>query len=193
MTNTLAHIQNLQAAAIDLESQLRNAGAYSRDCARVNDAITRGQKSGVALLWGADGKMEVVDLNGGSKHVNVRETDANGVVVEHDFSTWNVAGPDEAHSERTRGMTEQAEMSPYSQVSGETFKTAVAQSHERANAAGNNFPAQNIEGRKVSTADTARLAEKRKAMTADARRFTEEQFARNERFAAMQKEARSHK
>jgi hypothetical protein len=128
--STLKHIEALQSAALDLESQLRSAGAYSRDCAKVHDAITRGEKSGVALLWGADGKLEIVDLNGGSAFLNIRETDHNGVTVETDFSTFNIKGSrSEQHRDNTRRMVEETHAKPYAPA---TAKHAAADAAKRA-------------------------------------------------------------
>jgi hypothetical protein len=125
--STLKHIEALQSAALDLESQLRASGAYSRDCARVKDAIMRGQKSGVALLWDSDGKLEVVDLNGGSAFVHVRETDQNGVVVVHDSATFNIEGSRSAqHRDNTRRMAEETSAKPYAPATAEKHAAADA-------------------------------------------------------------------
>jgi hypothetical protein len=164
--STLKHIEALQSAALDLESQLRSAGAFSRDCAKVHDAIARGTKSGVALLWGADGKLEIVDLNGGSAFLNIRETDHNGVTVETDFSTMNTAGPrKEQHRDTTRRMSEEA--------SAKTYAPATAE--------------------KPAAADAAKLAAERKATqdrnTAIAKREYQAGIERTTLIAARMKEA----
>ena len=65
-------------------------------------------KSGVALLWGQDGKMEIVDLNNGSAHVRVMETGDNGVTIEHDFPTWNKPEREEQRRDETDKIVEEA-------------------------------------------------------------------------------------
>ncbi|MEK4034118.1 hypothetical protein WOC76_13370 [Methylocystis sp. IM3] len=178
MSNTLKHIEALQAASLELESQLRASGQYSRDCNRVNDAITRGDKRGIALLWGREGKMEIVDLNGGSKHCAVKETDGNGVTVEHDFPTWT---NEQRREESTRIMEEGAES--YKQMGGTEWEKAAAHSYEPGNRTAGRFEPQSLA--KNPTGDAARLAKenaaKEKAYRADA-------IARNERIFAAMKE-----
>ncbi|WP_363347433.1 hypothetical protein [Methylocystis echinoides] len=182
--DTLKHVRAMQETSMALESQLRDAGAYTRDCARVYDAIARGHKSGIALLWGADGKMEIVDLNGGSKHVSVTD-EGEHVTIETNFEGWHNPGREEKRRDDTSKITTEAGEAPYRQVAGEEFAKGSARSHERENATKGRFEPQ------THAADKAlavRLAEKRKQMTADAKRFTAEQYARNERIAAAMKE-----
>jgi hypothetical protein len=124
--DTKRHLEAMIETSLALEDQLRKAGAYSKDCNRVHDAIARGQKSGVALLWDAAGRMEIVDLNGGREHVSVRETDENGLVVEHDFSTIKIEGPrSEQHRDTTRKMVEETSAKPYAPVEKEKRESAA--------------------------------------------------------------------
>ncbi len=184
--DTQKHIDAMLQTSLALEEQARR---YTKDCDRVSDAITRGDKSGVALLWGRDGKMEIVDLNGGSKHVCVKETDGNGVTVEHNFPTWTNEQRSEKQPDGTRKIVEEAGAS-YEAMGGENFQKAVAQSHERENATKGRFDPVSHEGpaRSLAKAQTTGDAAKQKAMAADTKRFNEQQYARNERIFAAMKE-----
>jgi hypothetical protein len=177
MTNTLAHIEAMQKTALALEAEARANGRYSRDCNRLNDALTRGQKRGVALLWGADGKLEVVDLNGGADHVHVSD-EGEHVTVAH--AEHHNPGPEEKRKNETNKIVEEAS-APYKQMGGEEFASAASRSHQRGNETEGKFPPQSHH--KAPTADAARLRQ----MTADAKAFTASQFERNRRIAEAQK------
>jgi hypothetical protein len=167
--DTKCHIDSMIQTSLALEAEARAAGRYSKDCNRLNDALTRGQKSGVALLWGADGKLEVVSLNNGADHVHVTD-EGEHVTVTH--AEHHNSGPEE----KRREETEEAP-APYEQASGKNWESAKANSHERENATKGRFEPQS------HAADAARIRQ----MTADAKRFNDESYARNARIAAMQK------
>lgn len=179
----------MQQTALALENEARANGRYSKDCNRVNDAIVRGQKSGVALLWDAAGKLEVVDLNGGSKLCDVTETGANGVTVEHNFATWNNPGRSKQHRDETKRIVEEGEES-YEQLHHENFKKAAARSHERENETSGKFEPQSHEGRNP-VGDATRMARELKAKqdrnSARERSYRADAIERNEAIAATQK------
>lgn len=183
--DTKRHIEALQAASLELESQLRaNRGlsrsrdCFTRDCDAVSDAVRRGMKSGFAFLIGEDGEPEVIPL--GEKAGKVEVT--KGSKPDNWGVTYNQAGPrSEKQRDETSKIVEEGNES-YKAMNGEEFSKAAARSHA---------PGQKTAGKfnPVQTAkDAARLAEKRKEMTADAKRFSAEQLARNERIAAAMKQ-----
>jgi hypothetical protein len=171
--DTRKHIDSMIQTSLALEAEARANGRYSKDCSRVNDAIARGQKSGVALLWDAAGRLEIVDLNGGSERVHVTD-EGEHVSIEHNFE-----GQSKQRKEETSRVVAEAAEEPYTQMNGEEWEKAKAKSHEPgAKVAGKVAP--------VNTTDAALVA-KRKAMTADAKRFTAASIKRNEEIAARQK------
>lgn len=175
--DTKRHIDSMIQTSLALEAEARAAGRYSKDCNRLNDALTRGQKRGVALLWGADGKLEVVSLNNGADHVHVSD-EGEHVTVTH-AEHYN-PGPEEKRKEETEEAS-----APYQQMGGEEFNKAASRSHEVGNKTAGKFAP-------VNTADAARIARELKAKqernTADAKAFARSQMERNERIAAAMKE-----
>lgn len=186
--DTAKHIDALRSASLEMEDYLRRNGGYSRDCARVNNAIQRGRKTGIAILFDERGEMEVVDLNGGSKHIHVTK-EGEHVTVETNFEGRHNPGPSKEHTDNPQRNAIELS-SAYEQMGGENWEKAKAQSHERENVTKGHFPSQVHEGartlaKKQPTGDAARLAKenaaKEKAYRADA-------IARNERIAAAMKE-----
>ncbi len=170
--DTLKHIHAMQETAMALEKEARANGRYSRDCGRVNDAIVRGAKSGVALLWDSAGRLEVVSLNNGADHVSVTD-EGEHVTIETNFEGWNNPGREEKHRDETNKMVEESQ-SAYRPMNEEEFKSAASKSHE-----------------KRSTADTARMnAELRKRQqmnSAKERSYRADAISRNEELAARAK------
>jgi hypothetical protein len=184
--DTKRHIEAMQETAMALEAEARAVGQYSRDCAHVNDALTRGGKSGVALLWDAAGNLEVVSLNNGADHVQVTD-EGEHVTIETNFEGWNTAPKETKEPHHIEGTL------AYTQVNQESFKSMAAESHKRANETKGRFEPVNMAGDKARLA--AELKAKQDRNTADAKRFNQEQYARNERIAAAMKErsAQIHK
>ena len=113
--------------------------------------------------------MEIVDLNGGRKHVAVRETGDNSVTIEHDFPTWEKPKREEQRRDETRKIVEEGEEA-YETMGGETFQKAAARSHAPGAKTAGKFEPVHSEGPKRSTADAARLnaeLRKRQQMNAD--------------------------
>jgi hypothetical protein len=183
--DTLKHVRAMQETALALEAEARANGRYSKDCSRVNDAITRGHKSGVALLWDAAGRLEVVDLNGGAKHVQVTD-EGEHVSIEHNFEGLHNPGREEKRRDETSKIVEEAS-APYEQASGENFKRSVARSHERSKETEGRFEPVNMAGDKARV--SAELKAKQARNAADAKAFTRSQFERNERIAAQMRAA----
>lgn len=178
-------IDALQHAALSVEHGLRRGGYYNRDCNSFDALVRRGQKSGVALLWDADGRLEVVDLNGGSKHCAVKETDENGVTIEHDFPIWENSTRTEKHRDDTRKIVEEAGQA-YEQMHAQNFKSATTRSHERENETKGRFNPQS------HSTDAARMAAELKRRedrnSAKERFYRADAIKRNEEIAARYKE-----
>jgi hypothetical protein len=186
MTNTLKHIEALQAASLELESQLRANGrsrdCLTRDCDHVSDAVCRGMKSGFAMLFDESGEPEIIPLGANAGKVEVTK----GKHPDNWGVTYNQAAPrSEKHRDETSKIVEEGSES-YKAMNGENFKAAAARSHERENETKGRFEPTN------HAKDAARLSAELKAKqaknAADAKAFTDEQFSRNERIAAAMKE-----
>jgi hypothetical protein len=188
MTNTLKHIEALQAASLELESQLRANGrsprdCFTRDCDAVSDAVRRGMKSGFAFLIGEDGEPEVIPL--GEKAGKVEVT--KGKNPDNWGVTYNQAGPrSEKQRDETSKIVEEGNES-YKAMNGEEFSRAASRSHEVGNKTAGKFPP-------VNTADAARRA-KQAENSRKERDYRADAVARNERiFAAMkERSAEIHK
>jgi hypothetical protein len=187
--SNLKHIEALQQASLELESQLRANGRYSKDCNRLNDALTRGQKSGVALLWGADGKLEVVSLNNGADHVSVTD-EGEHVTVTH--AEHPNPGPEEKRKNETNKIVEEG-ASAYEQMGGKNWEQAKANSHVRENETKGRFEPQSHA--KDAARLNAELKAKQTANAAKEKAYRADAIARNERiFADMkQRSAEIHK
>jgi hypothetical protein len=186
MSNTRKHIEALQAASLELESQLRTNGrsrdCLTRDCDHVSDAVRRGMKSGFAMLFDESGEPEIIPLGANAGKVEVTK----GKHLDNWGVTYNQAGPDEKHRDEASKMVTEASEAPYRQTSGKNWEQAQTNSHTRENATKGRFQPAN------HAKDAARLNAELKAKqaknAADARAFTAEQFSRNERIAAAMKE-----
>jgi hypothetical protein len=185
--NTLAHIQALQAASLDLEAQLR-ANNFTTDCAKVNDAVRRGQKHGFALLFDEDGNAEAIPLGEKAGAIEVAKGKEAGHYAvtygESQIETWKSSAPRSKKQRKdTQHMIEETREGAYGQINGENWEKAKSRSHEPGNRTAGHFNPQVHSGPKPATADGARLRQ----MSADAKRFSEQQYSRNARIVAAMK------
>jgi hypothetical protein len=190
MTNTLKHIEALQAASLELESQLRANGrsrdCITRDCDHVSDAVRRGMKSGFAMLFDESGEPEIIPLGANAGKVEVAKGKEPGHFKVSYGEAWHNPGREEKRRDETDRIATEASEAPYRQTSGKNWEQAQANSHTRERETKGRF--EPTSHAKDAARLNAELKAKQAKNAADARAFAAEQFSRNERIAAAMKE-----